>query len=223
MSFHQRRSFRTPGPGVELSRGHPFWRALRELRQTLQVAVLSCVALAAFPAAAQTAPGGSSSAGTSGGSARNAPGALKVGSEEAGGHAVLAALIEQIGRCNEGPTPEAFHRALSRASLIENRPYDINAEQFSYALRTPLTVGHGLKVTHVALLGHENSGYSWVGLTLAMPVAAAEAALKASAWPVRGKTRTRKSTGEILVRERALVPAVNLKGATNWLCGFQGD
>jgi len=76
-------------------------------------------------------------------------------------------------------------------------------------------VGKGLKVTHVALLGHEQSGFSWVGLTLAMTVPSAEGALKGSGWPVRGKTRTKKETGEYLVRERARVPAVNLKGATH--------
>lgn len=148
---------------------------------------------------------------------------LKVSAEEAGGHAVMAVLIEQIARCNDGPMPEGFHRALTRARLIEARDYDINAEQFSYALRAPMTVGKGLRVTHVALLGHENSGYSWVGLTLGMTPTAAEAALKASGWPVRGKVRAKKETGEFLVRQRALVPAINMKGSTNWLCGFDGN
>lgn len=147
---------------------------------------------------------------------------IKVSAEEAGGHAVMAAVIEQIARCNEGPTPEGFHQALTRAGLIESRAYDLNAQQFSYALRKPLQLSQGLRVTHVALLGHENSGYSWVGLTLDMSPAAAEGALKAKGWPVRGKVRARKNTGEWLVRERALVPAVNVKGATNWLCGFEG-
>lgn len=135
----------------------------------------------------------------------------------------MAVLIEQIARCNDGPMPEGFHRAFSRAGLIESRPYDINAKQFSYALRTPMTVGKGLKVTHVMLLGHEQSGYSFVGLTLPMSVAAAEAALKASGWPVRGNVRAKKPNGETLVRERALVPAINLKDSTNWICGFNGN